>query len=111
MVVPVPVETIVEIDAVLIHDQLPTAVARRVAEMLERIRGRPLEEFAIFRDLTLDLDLVIEQIGSRAPSTTRVREQLAVRVNITNHRCQRTDFDVLLDAVLAAGRRRAELCK
>ena len=42
-----------------------------------------------------------------APSTTRLRGRLAIRVNITNHRSRRADFDLLLDAILSAGRRRA----
>jgi aromatic-L-amino-acid decarboxylase len=59
----------------------------------------------------LNEDLVqdLQEAGVAAPSTTRIRGQLAIRVNITNHRCQRADLDVLVNAVLAAGRRRNTL--
>ncbi|HEV7995072.1 MAG TPA: pyridoxal-dependent decarboxylase [Stellaceae bacterium] len=60
------------------------------------------------------LDLLNEELvqdlhesGVAAPSTTRLRGRLAIRVNITNHRSRRADFDLLVDAILSAGRRRA----
>jgi aromatic-L-amino-acid/L-tryptophan decarboxylase len=49
----------------------------------------------------------VQESGIAAPSTTRVRGRLAIRVNITNHRTMLPDLDILLDAVLAAGRARA----
>jgi glutamate/tyrosine decarboxylase-like PLP-dependent enzyme len=60
---------------------------------------------------TLDLlnaDIVadIQEAGIAAPSTTRVRGCLAIRVNITNHRTRREDLDVLVNAVLSKGRER-----
>ncbi len=39
--------------------------------------------------------------GIAAPSTTRIAGRLAIRVNITNHRTQPADIDLLVDAVLA----------
>ena len=51
----------------------------------------------------------LQESGVAAPSTTRIRGRLAIRVNITNHRCRRTDLDLLIDAVLAAGRKRKAL--
>jgi aromatic-L-amino-acid decarboxylase len=59
----------------------------------------------------LNEDLVqdLQESGVAAPSTTRIRGRLAIRVNITNHRCRRADLDLLVNAVLAAGRRRDAL--
>jgi aromatic-L-amino-acid/L-tryptophan decarboxylase len=48
----------------------------------------------------------LQESGVAAPSTTRLRGKLAIRVNITNHRCRRDDFDLLLRAIVDAGRRR-----
>jgi glutamate/tyrosine decarboxylase-like PLP-dependent enzyme len=48
----------------------------------------------------------VQESGVAAPSTTRIKRQLAIRVNITNHRTQRADLDTLVDAVLKAGRLR-----
>lgn len=48
----------------------------------------------------------LHESGVAAPSTTRIRGRLAIRVNITNHRCRRADLDLLLGAVLAGGRSR-----
>jgi aromatic-L-amino-acid decarboxylase len=50
----------------------------------------------------------LQESGIAAPSTTRVRGRLAIRVNITNHRTRFRDIDVLVDAVIAAGRRRTD---
>ena len=49
----------------------------------------------------------IQEAGIAAPSTTRIRGSLAIRAAITNHRSRRPDFDILVDAVLEAARRRA----
>jgi aromatic-L-amino-acid decarboxylase len=59
----------------------------------------------------LNEDLVqdLQESGVAAPSTTRIGGRIAIRVNITNHRCRRADFDFLADAVLGAGRKRAAL--
>ncbi|MCR9269942.1 MAG: pyridoxal-dependent decarboxylase [Hyphomonadaceae bacterium] len=46
--------------------------------------------------------------GIAAPSTTRIGGQLAIRVNITNHRTSFEDLDVLADAVLRIGSELAE---
>jgi glutamate/tyrosine decarboxylase-like PLP-dependent enzyme len=60
-----------------------------------------------------DLDLLNEDIvadlqenGIAAPSTSRVNGQLAIRVNITNHRTRCSDLDLVVDSVLQAGRSR-----
>jgi aromatic-L-amino-acid decarboxylase len=51
----------------------------------------------------------VQESGVAAPSTTRIEGRLAIRVNITNHRTRRSDMDVLVDAVLCAGRARKAL--
>jgi glutamate/tyrosine decarboxylase-like PLP-dependent enzyme len=51
----------------------------------------------------------LQEAGVAAPSTTRIRGRLAIRVNITNHRCRRADLDLLIKAVLSAGRKRKAL--
>ena len=60
----------------------------------------------------LNEDLVedLQESGVAAPSTTRLGGRLAIRVNITNHRCRRADLDLLVSAVLTGGRaRKAQL--
>jgi glutamate/tyrosine decarboxylase-like PLP-dependent enzyme len=47
----------------------------------------------------------LQESGIAAPSTTRLNGVLAIRVNITNHRTQIADLEILLDAVLAIGSR------
>jgi aromatic-L-amino-acid decarboxylase len=54
--------------------------------------------------LNADIVADIQEAGIAAPSTTRVRDRLAIRVNITNHRARRVDFDALIDAILSRGR-------
>ena len=44
----------------------------------------------------------LQSSGIAAPSTTRIHGRLAIRVNITNHRTQMSDMDVLVQAVEAA---------
>ena len=58
-------------------------------------------------ELNEELVQDLHEAGVAAPSTTRLRGRVAIRVNITNHRSRREDFDLLLGAVLSAGRRRA----
>jgi glutamate/tyrosine decarboxylase-like PLP-dependent enzyme len=56
--------------------------------------------------LNKDIVADVQESGVAAPSTTRIKGQLAIRVNITNHRTKRSDLDVLVDAVLKAGQMR-----
>jgi aromatic-L-amino-acid/L-tryptophan decarboxylase len=51
----------------------------------------------------------VQESGVAAPSTTRIRGRLAIRVNITNHRTQLRDLDILVHAVLQAARQRCAL--
>ncbi len=62
-----------------------------------------------------DLDRLNDEIvmrlhesGIAAPSTTKLRGQVAIRVNITNHRTRMADMDVLFNAVLELGQEVAQ---
>jgi glutamate/tyrosine decarboxylase-like PLP-dependent enzyme len=63
--------------------------------------GLPSEELDYLNE---DIVADLQEGGIAAPSTTRIGERLAIRVNLTNHRTRRADLDVLVDAVLSAGR-------
>ena len=52
------------------------------------------------RDIVADL----HEAGIAAPSTTRIDGRLAIRAAIVNHRTADADIDILVDAVIAAGR-------
>lgn len=45
----------------------------------------------------------LQERGVAAPSTTRVRGRLAIRVNLTNHRTRPSDLELLLQAVRELG--------
>lgn len=51
--------------------------------------------------LNADIVADVQEAGIAAPSTTRILNRLAIRVNITNHRTRRNDLDILVDAVLS----------
>jgi glutamate/tyrosine decarboxylase-like PLP-dependent enzyme len=70
-----------------------------------RLRREELDATALDQ-LNKDIVADVQESGVAAPSTTRIKDQLAIRVNITNHRTQRSDLDLLVDAVLKAGRSR-----
>lgn len=46
-----------------------------------------------------DIVVGLQEAGIAAPSTTKINGQLAIRVNITNHRTQLSDLDILVKAV------------
>jgi glutamate/tyrosine decarboxylase-like PLP-dependent enzyme len=48
----------------------------------------------------------LQESGIAAPSTSRIHNALAIRVNITNHRTRFSDMDLLVDALLQAAHRR-----
>jgi glutamate/tyrosine decarboxylase-like PLP-dependent enzyme len=48
----------------------------------------------------------LQESGLAAPSTTRLNGRTAIRANITNHRTRPADLAVLIDAIVAIGRRR-----
>ena len=58
-------------------------------------------------DMNGEIVADLQEQGIAAPSTTRLNGALAIRVNITNHRSQREDFDLLVEAVLRLGETRA----
>jgi glutamate/tyrosine decarboxylase-like PLP-dependent enzyme len=70
-----------------------------------RLRNEALDAAALDK-FNEDVVADVQESGVAVPSTTRIGGRLAIRVNITNHRTRRPDLDVLLDAVLAAGRKR-----
>ena len=55
---------------------------------------------AINGEIVMDL----QEQGIAAPSTTTLKGDFAIRVNITNHRTRASDLDILVDAIVAAGR-------
>lgn len=57
-------------------------------------------------DLNAGIVIELQERGVAAPSTTKLKGRLAIRVNLTNHRTRLADLDVLLEAVLAAGQAR-----
>jgi len=84
-----------------------------VADVSDRWRNRAAENYgadlfdaAALDQLNKDIVADVQESGVAAPSTTRIKGRLAIRVNITNHRTQRGDLDVLVDAVLNAGQMR-----
>ena len=71
-------------------------------------RFRPLEfESADLDKINEDIVAEIQELGIAAPSTTRIRGSLAIRVAITNHRSRLSDFDILIDSILEVARNRA----
>ncbi|MEL7112974.1 MAG: pyridoxal-dependent decarboxylase [Pseudomonadota bacterium] len=59
-------------------------------------------------DLNAEIVAELQLRGIAAPSTTRLDGRLAIRVNLTNHRTQLTDIDMLHDAVNRLGRELSE---
>jgi aromatic-L-amino-acid/L-tryptophan decarboxylase len=57
--------------------------------------------------LNADIVTDLQEPGVAAPSTTTLSGVLAIRAAIVNHRTRREDVDVLVDAVLTAGAKRA----
>jgi len=99
--------------------------ARRLAEMvdacpeLERLAPTTLQ-IVVFRyvpqpaaaggEAELRLDALnqavvveLQERGIAAPSTTRIRGRLAIRVNLTNHRTRHEDLELLLAEVRRLG--------
>jgi aromatic-L-amino-acid decarboxylase len=70
-----------------------------------RYRPSGLDEAAVDK-LNREVVNELQEQGIAAPSTTRVRGKLAIRVAITNHRSLREDFDLLLRSVITIGAER-----
>lgn len=92
--------------------ELAGYLAKKIAkeDRLEALAPVPLNincfRYAKGRDLNrLNEELVIrlQEDGVVVPSTTLLDGQLAIRVNITNHRTQQTDMDILIAEVLRIG--------
>jgi len=56
--------------------------------------------------LNADIVADVQEAGIAAPSTTMVQGALAIRAAIVNHRTTYDDIEIMVDAVLAIGRRR-----
>jgi aromatic-L-amino-acid decarboxylase len=56
--------------------------------------------------LNQDIVADLHASGIAAPSTTRINGKLAIRVAITNHRSRKSDFDLLVDSVIAIANER-----
>ena len=54
------------------------------------------------------LVITVEATASEVPSTTTLDGDLAIRVNITNHRTQNKDLDILVKAVTEIGDKLSE---
>ncbi len=56
--------------------------------------------------LNADIVADVQESGIAAPSTTTVDGVLCIRAAIVNHRTNHTDIEILVDAILQAGRKR-----
>lgn len=70
-----------------------------------RYRAPGLDDAALDA-LNAEIVADVQESGIAAPSTTRIGGALATRVNITNHRSRREDFDILVAALIAAAEAR-----
>lgn len=68
-----------------------------------RYRDEALSE-SVLDELNREIVIQLQESGLAAPSTTRLRDKLAIRVNITNHRTRFEDIDLLLNGVLSIGK-------
>ena len=57
------------------------------------------------KDINNEIVMRLQESGIAAPSTATLNGILAIRVNITNHRCKHQDFNLLVDAVVETGKR------
>lgn len=61
--------------------------------------GDGLDNAALDR-INAEIVMRLQEKGIAAPSTTKLSDVTAIRVNITNHRTEMADIDLLIDAVL-----------
>ena len=71
-----------------------------------RLRAPGLDEAGLDR-LNAEIVADLQESGVAAPSTTTLGGRTAIRVCLTNHRTRQSDLDLLIDAVLTFGERRA----
>lgn len=69
-----------------------------------RYRPSGLDEGQRLDELNQELIVRLHESGIAVPSPTTLNGRVALRVAISNHRSQREDFDILLDAVVRLGR-------
>jgi len=72
-----------------------------------RFRPPDWDEAALDR-LNEDVAADLQESGVAAPSTTRIRGALSIRVNITNHRTRLSDLDLLMSAAVKAADQRIQ---
>jgi len=53
--------------------------------------------------LNEEIVVQLQEQGIAVPSTTRINEALAIRVNLTNHRTRKSDLDILVKAIEKIG--------
>ena len=53
--------------------------------------------------LNEEIVVCLQESGVAVPSTTIINGELAIRVNLTNHRTQNADLDMLVDAIVRIG--------
>ena len=63
----------------------------------------PVKSEEELEDINQEIVMRLQESGIAAPSTTILKGKLAIRVNITNHRSKRADFDKLIDAIVELG--------
>ena len=95
--------------AVYLHSQVEQAPAFRALAPVETsiccfryVPDHGLSEAALDR-LNEGIVIALQESGRAAPSTTRINGQLAIRVNITNHRTTLRDLDQLLRDIAGTG--------
>ena len=67
-----------------------------------RFRPEGLEDAALDA-LNEEIVLRLQESGIAAPSTTRLKGRLAIRINLTNHRTRESDLDLLLTEIARIG--------
>ena len=112
------------ITANLAHAQHLAALIDQAGPTLQRLAPTTLQ-IVVFRYVpeglplseeeldALNDELVIElqERGIAAPSTTRIKGKLAIRVNLTNHRTRFPDLELLIDAVKRIGAELATIAR
>jgi aromatic-L-amino-acid/L-tryptophan decarboxylase len=87
------------------HPELELLAPTELNIVCFRVRAAGLDEDEL-NHLTEEIVADVQEGGCAAMSTSRINRHVAIRVNITNHRTQRQDLDILLEAVLQAARTR-----
>ncbi|MEM7222853.1 MAG: pyridoxal-dependent decarboxylase [Pseudomonadota bacterium] len=85
------------------HPELELSAPVSLNIVCFRYRGAGIDEVALSR-VNTEIVMDLQERGVAAPSTTTLRGQSVIRVNITNHRTTRADFDLLVEEVVKAGR-------